>query len=408
MHEICVIGCGRVGLPLALSLKEKGLDIVGADINEEMIQKVNSGIMPFKEPGYEDLVKTFKIINIEKENYPKAEAYIITVGTPLREHIETDLSQVTAVINTLISKIDIKDKLIILRSTVAPNTTNYIKEYIERKTGYSLGEDFYLSMCPERLAEGKAYEELLELPQIIGSYDNISFEKANKIFSKFGVSILKSSPEEAELAKLFCNIYRYIDFSISNYFMYICKKFKIDIHTLLNLAKKDYPRMAGLKSPGFTAMTCLRKDFGAVNEFFPQTDIILQAYKINEFVPKMLVDAIEDEIKDKVVGILGYTGKKDVDDTRDSLSPKLIRYIKKQLPLKILIGEPNLPYSYYEDKFNNYSFNNEHFEQVIKKSKILFIATNHSEFYKINKDLFEGKIVIDVWNILQKRLVNYL
>ena len=404
--NITVIGCGRVGLPLALSLREAGMNVNGVDVDTQLIDSVLKKVMPFKEPGYDELIKdTFSIYNSKYEDYPESDVYIITVGTPLRDHIETNLTQVTSVMTELISKVDIKNKLIILRSTVAPKTTEYIKNMIEVKTNYKTGVDFFLAMCPERIVEGKAYEELLELPQIIGVDDDISYEKAEKVFSVFKVLTFKTTFIEAELSKLFTNIYRYINFSIPNYFAYLADYFDVDIYHLLKVMKTNYSRNNGLLSPGFTGGSCLRKDFGMINECFPQTDLILQAYKINEFMPKFYVDLLKDNIKNNTVGVLGYTFKCDTDDTRDNLTPKLIRYLNRNSAKEVKINDPNLKVEMINDIFNHMQFNNYSIEEVIQ-CDIVILAVNHKEYNNLTKEDFKGKIVIDGWGILNENLYN--
>jgi UDP-N-acetyl-D-mannosaminuronic acid dehydrogenase len=410
MFDVTIIGCGRVGLPLALSLEEKGLAVEAIDLNRDLINSVNNKKMPFLEPGYDKLLEKSKIQILDASLllwYPESKAFIITVGTPLMQHIETDLSQVKGVIDNLVQKAILKDILIVLRSTVAPNTTKFIKEYIENKTKMVCGKDFYLAMCPERLAEGKAYEELSTLPQIIGTYDEASYLRAKNIFSVFGVDIIQCTPEEAELAKLFTNIFRYINMSIPNYFSYIADSFGVDIYTLLKIMNKDYPRNKGLLKPGFSKGTCLVKDWGMINENFSQSDLLMSSYKVNEFGPKFYVDLLKDKIKNKNIGILGYTFKADTDDTRDNLTPKLIRYINRYIPNEIYINEPNLPHGPVDDFYNNYKFYNKELQEVIKNSDILIIAINHKSYYTIDLSILKNKIVIDGWGILNKKLLNY-
>ena len=158
---------------------------------------------------------------------------------------------------------------------------------------------------------------------------------------------------------------------------------------------------------GLIHHNCLRKDYGMINECFPHTDLLLQAYKINEFMPKFLVDTIKNDLKDSSVIILGYTFKKDTDDTRDSLVPKLINYIKKYTD-NIYIVEPNLPVGKLTDTFNNYTFENYSLEDALKlinnapvKSCISFVGTNHSVFNE-NNTIESIKLrslhYIDIWN----------
>lgn len=258
MDDVCIIGLGRVGLPLALSLEENGLAVSGVDLNHEALAAAfQKGEMPFYEPEYDDLIKQSKIKVFPAKQYPEAKAYVITVGTPLKQHIETDLSYVKNVVESLFENTNMNAKLLILRSTLSPGTTTYIKNWINTKTEYEVGKNVFLAMCPERLAEGVAHKELTELPQVIGTEDILSADKAYSVFSVFGVKIFHTNYIEAELSKLFCNIYRYISMSVPNYFAYLCNHYNVDSNKIFTSMNTDYPRNNGLKSPGFSAGTCV-------------------------------------------------------------------------------------------------------------------------------------------------------
>lgn len=410
MHDIAVIGLGRVGLPLALSLEAAGFDVIGIDLNFEALNNAfESKVFPFKEPGYEELFKNSKIKVYSAQDYtiiPEVKTYIITVGTPLLQHIEADLSNVRSTVKLLIDNVNMTNKMIILRSTVAPKTTASLKTFIHTTSNYRVGENIFLAMCPERLAEGVALEELHKLPQIIGTEDPISKERAEAIFSRFGVEIKHVNYIEAELCKLFCNIYRYINFAIPNYFTYIANEYNANVYKVLDVMRYKYPRTNELKNPGLVCGSCLRKDFGMINQDFPQTDLILQAYKINEFMPKFYADLAGDKLTGKKIGILGYTMKKDTDDTRDALTPKLIRYIENYTPSHMFINEPNYKLGIINDeRMNNFAFINLSIDDVIENSDIIFVAMNHSEYYNIDLNKLKGKLIIDIWNIYKKNLV---
>lgn len=406
--DVTIIGAGRVGLPLALVLESKGLTVAVSDIDAKLIKMINQKKMPFEEKGMNKLIKKSKIKTFLNK-FPNSEYYIITVGTPLMANIETDLSNVKNVITSLIKNIDISNKNIILRSTVAPNTTEFISNIIKKEVNLVSGTDYSLSVCPERIVEGNALSELTSLPQMIGVRDNKSWQSSKKLFKNILPSnkILKGSWLEAELGKLFSNIYRYINFAIPNYFMMIATDFGIEPFKLFDLMNTGYPRNNGLKSTGLTAGTCLRKDFGMVNEYFPQTDLILQAYKINEFMPKFLCDTSSKFINSKTnVGILGYTFKADTDDFRDTLSAKVIRYIERLVPNQIYISDYNIKSTNFNDTMNDIRFKNISTLELIKKSNVIVICTNHSNYEKIiKKHKFKNKIFIDPWRILGKDLV---
>ena len=144
-YDVCIIGTGRVGLPLGLSFVEAGLSVSGVDVDKKIRDKVNNGRMPFHEPGYDNIIATkqFKVHATPDDVIPNSAAIIITVGTPLHNHIETDLSQIQQVLEGL-KKYLIQDQLIVLRSTVAPGTTMYVKKWIEQTTKFSVGKDIFL------------------------------------------------------------------------------------------------------------------------------------------------------------------------------------------------------------------------------------------------------------------------
>jgi UDP-N-acetyl-D-mannosaminuronic acid dehydrogenase len=407
--DITVIGAGRVGLPLALSFESRGLSVAIKDINLKIIISIKQKKSPFKEKGMQDLLKKSKIVCFT-DKYPISNYYLITVGTPLQQNIETDLSQITKVIDGLINSKNISGNTIILRSTIAPNTMRFISSYINQKTGLVCGKNYFLSYCPERIVEGDAIKELTNLPQIIGVNDKKTWFKSKKLFEYLlpKNKILKGTWAEAELSKLFSNIYRYINFAIPNYFLMIANHFNVEPFALFDLMNFEYDRNKGLKSPGLTAGTCLRKDYGMINENFPQTDLILQAHKINEFMPMFIINLLKPEkITNKRIGILGYVFKKDTDDTRDSLSPKIYRYLTKLVPKIINISDYNLLKGFYNDKENQLTFKNLNEKELIKNSDVIIIAVNHSKYPDLLKKInLKKKIIIDPWRVLSKKLIN--
>lgn len=400
-YDAAIVGTGRVGLPLGLMLSKVGFNCCGVDRDDMIINKVNNKELPFLESGFETLIKEvdFKIYK-EFSLLTETEYIIITVGTPILQHIETDLSQINSVIDSMLEYLR-EGQTIILRSTVAPKTTHYVKNYIEKKTQMRVGTNIFLSFCPERIAEGKAYDELRTLPQIIGSEDQESFQRASKLFSRLTSDILPTNYISAELAKLYNNIGRYASFAIANQFALIADFFDQDIYKILHLTNYKYPR-GKIFNPGFTAGTCLRKDFGMINEAIPYTDMLLSAWKINEYMPKFLVENLlkRTPINGKKVAVLGYTFKRDTDDTRDSLTPKLLRYLEREVPKEIRVCEPHL------ERIDNYR--NRSLQEAIgiggEVADIIYISVNHSIFEQ-NKDLIIDSVsndcyFVDLWNAL--------
>lgn len=405
-YQVGIVGLGRVGLPLALSFINKGVSVIGFDINEELNTSVKNKVMPFHEPGYDEILKNNNLFSSSDFTHLKdVENVIITVGTPLLAHIETDLSQLKQVLSVIIKYL-VKGQNIILRSTVAPKTSKFVHLFIENNTNFVIGKDIYLSFCPERIAEGKARVELESLPQIVGSEDNESAKRSEDLFSNLTPQIFHTDFVSAELVKLFNNTYRYINFSISNQFAIIAEDYDVSIYEIIKMANTDYPR-SNIPLPGLTAGSCLRKDFGMINETNSYSDLLLNAWKINEFIPKFLVEkALEyRSFTNRNIGVLGYSFKKDTDDTRDSLVPKLVRYIEREVPKNIYVHEPNIPNQMLDDTYKNYEF-----KEVIENCEIIFIALNHTAFYQnideiLNYNKDRETIFIDYWNVSGKNQI---
>jgi UDP-N-acetyl-D-mannosaminuronic acid dehydrogenase len=401
-YEACIIGTGRVGLPLGLSLVDVGVNATGVDVDPNIISAVKEGRMPFHEPGYDDLIASGKfVVHGTPDVVSKSAVIIMTVGTPLHNHIETDLSQIQRVLESIKDHIR-KGQLIILRSTVAPGTTAYVQKWLDRNTSFTVGTDILLSFCPERIAEGVAYEELRTLPQIVGGEDDASRDAAAELFGRLAPEVMKTNFITAELVKLFCNISRYVHFAMANQFALVADNFGANIYETRRLANHNYPR-ASLAMPGFTAGTCLRKDFGMINEWNAYPDMMLSAWKMNEYTPAMLVDHLMKRtvIHDRSVAVLGFSFKADTDDIRDSLVPKLYRYIERQLPSEIRVSDHNL--SDPIDEPSAYKpLKNWPVTKALEGIDCVFVATNHTGYADVLKDLGRTQPeawVADIWNV---------
>lgn len=409
--KIAVIGTGRVGLPLALAFAESGADVMGVDINSELRHAVNvDKTMPFLEPGFDEILKSGKLrIQEAIENVDDVDYFVITVGTPLLHHIETDLTAVTRVIKDLGTKIR-PGQTVIMRSTTAPRTTDYVRKQLEATSGYTVGQDIFLACCPERILEGKAREELFALPQIVGTQDGESRSKAEALFSILGVEIMHCDYITAELVKLFNNVSRYAYFAIANVLAMIAIDYKAEPYEILRLTNHEYPRPITSK-PGFTAGTCLRKDFGMLSEAYWSADILVGAWRINESMPKFLVEAAKSrwgELSAFNIAVLGYSFKRDADDVRDTLSDKVLRYLHRECPKSLVLHDhlvqqddvPVMPDLGFTDDL----------EEAVSNADLVVIATNHSRYTERKQLLLtraeeSGCRIIDIWDSLQTGIV---
>jgi UDP-N-acetyl-D-mannosaminuronic acid dehydrogenase len=385
---VVVGGGGHVGLPLSLILAKSKFDVVAFDHSQATVDKINSGQMPFFENEAANLLKEV----LESGNFSAtsdansvkyADIIFVVIGTPVDEHLSPDPNALIRVINELEHLIN-PNQVIILRSTVFPG--------VSRKVFSTLREKFpniRVGYCPERIAEGKALVELRELPQIVGVGEDSAFEAISEIFSHIPVECLRTTFEEAELAKLFTNVWRYIKFASANQFFMMSNDFNVDYDRVRHAITYSYPRAADLPSAGFAAGPCLFKDTmqlsALVQQNFPLGNA---AMMINEGTPGYIVQRLENkyDLKELKVGILGAAFKPDVDDIRSSLAFKL----RKLLDFKckqVLMCDP-LVQDYRVVELN----------RVLEDSDILILATPHKEF----QHLKTSKPIIDIWNFVGK------
>ncbi len=396
-EKISIVGLGRVGLPLALTCAEKGYYIYGVEVDKNRVLLVNSGKMPFLEEGADVLLekhvgKNFIATTDLQFATQNSDVIILTLGTPVDEHLNPIFSQIESVIQSIVYILR-SGQLIVLRSTVSPGTTEYLKRYIEKNTNWKIGRDIFLAFCPERIAEGKAIEEIPIIPQLIGTLDKASAQKAEALFKKLTPDIMHSDARSVELAKLYCNMYRYINFAIANEFMMIAQQHERDIYEIISLVNKNYKR-SGLKSPGFTAGPCLYKDgFFLVNKT-PFAELITTAWKINESVPAYLIEELKKQISlvDKKVAILGLAFKKNIDDNRNSLAYRA-RKIFLAEGAKVALHDP------YIEPGN--------LQSVLKDAEVVLIAMNHDIYKELTietvRDLTNKEpLICDIWNLLGK------
>ncbi len=398
-RSIALIGLGRVGLPLALCFADHGLRVLGVDHDPVVLDSLRAGKMPFQEAGTQELLDRVKAADRleladRAADAAQADDIVITLGTPSFSHVESDLRQVRSALDDLLPLLRPGHGLI-LRSTIAPGTTEFVAGYLEKRRGLRAGEDVFVAHAPERIAAGRFLEEISTLPCIVGGVGEASTEHAASLFEVFGAPIVKTTPVQAELAKIWTNILRYTTFALPNLLMMDCERYGANVFDVIDLINHDYPR-GGIASPGLTAGTCLRKDFAFSEERSHAPGMLLAVSRVNESVPLFLVEGIKRRVgglESKKVAVLGLTFKRDTDDERDSLSPKLIRLLERELA-DVAICDP-----YAQSP-------TQPLPEAVQDADVVVVATNHSEFERpetletITDRAHKDCLIVDPWNAL--------
>tara|TARA_Y100000590_G_scaffold148843_3_gene171048 strand:- start:15684 stop:16970 length:1287 start_codon:yes stop_codon:yes gene_type:complete len=397
---ICILGLGRVGLPLASVFASKGIDVVGIDINEERLTSIRSGKCPFYDPILQenmDISCSSGKLTVESDLgkiKDRIDVIIVTVGTPTTLGNSVDYSQVYTALEE-VCKVDLRNKIVVMRSTLPPRTTtDIIIPFIENKTGLIAGSDFHIAVCPERILEGQAVKEIQELPEIIGGINQISNDIITEVFrwinpnKKFSYTTTTG----AELAKLFANIYRYIGFALSNEFAIWAEMFGENASNIINISNYEYPR-SNIPKPGFAGGPCLSKDGLFLDNNTTFSSIVSTAWKVNESIPQHVINKIrevEGNLFGRNVGILGISFKSNSDDLRNSPSVKLVELLKAGGSI-VKIHDP-----FVKDTLS--------LNEVLESSDIIILATNHSKFKDIKKEIQNAgpKLVYDVWSLYDK------
>ena len=386
-YDICVVGgAGHIGAPLSMVLASKGFRVLVYDVNPAAFDLIGKGKLPFIEEGGEELLEQvlptgrlgFTSDPTQLRNVPNL---ILTIGTPIDEFHNPVRDVVRNCVKELLPYLE-SVRLIVLRSTVSPGTTEDLSQFLKL-----LGREIKVAFCPERVVQGKAIKEIQTMPQIVSGTSREAEQLAGDMFRKIASEVVFMKPMEAEFAKLICNAYRYIQFAATNQFYMMVEGAGCDYHAVVNGIKQDYPRMRDFPGAGFAAGPCLYKDtlqlaaFGS-NHF----ELGLAAISVNEGFPAFLVSRLKQTypLDSMVVGMLGMSFKAESDDVRSSLSYKLKKLLK-YAARDVLCTDPYvktdpalLP-----------------MDEVLAKSDLLVISTPHRVYASIETD----KPIIDVWNL---------
>ena len=390
---VVIGGGGHVGLPLAIILSSRGVNTAIYDISKSAVEGINSGNMPFWEPGAEKLLQESLqakklIATTDPSVTGETDSLIVVIGTPVDEHLNPDPQAITLALERC--RPHLRDgQLLILRSTIYPGVTRQVEKVLQ-----TWGLDIDVAFAPERIAEHNAVEELVSLPQIVSSRTQRGFDRASELFSRIAPAIVRLSPEEAELAKLFTNTWRYVKFAMANQFYMMSESNGLNYENIRSAIRQDYPRAADVPSAGFAAGPCLFKDTMQLAAFSDNNfHLGHSAMLVNEGMPSFIVSQLETkhDLSNMTVGILGMAFKAGSDDIRSSLSYKLKRVLKFRAK-NVLTTDPMVPSIVDKELVP--------LEQVLQQADILILATPHREY----RDLVTDKPLVDMWGITPRNL----
>ena len=409
--QICIIGLGQVGLPTALTFSHAGFSVVGVDINENIVNSLNSKKPYFVESGIEELLvncidkKLFKASTNFVESVSKSDIVIVCVATPITNDVKPNLQFLETVCLSL-SKLDLKSKLIIIESSIPPGTFNNLVLPIINTNN----NNFWTAFVPERLSPGSGLYEIQSTSRVIGTLDNDSKLLTEKLYDKItSGKIITTTVSIAEISKLVENTFRDVNIALANEISKICEIYEIDIQELLKVCN-SHPRVNLLQPGPGVGGPCLPKDpYLLLN---PQgnkpisSELISNSRKINDGMPKHVANIVYDSLnkQNKIpsnssVLILGVAYKNNVSDSRFSPAEPLINELQ-QNGLSVFVHDP-----FSSERFG--AKNIDSIWDVLNIIDVIVVITDHDDFKKFSLAKIKEKmksipIIIDTRRIFDK------
>src|SRR6202453_715131 len=391
LKKIVIIGgCGHVGLPLGIVFADCGLDVVLLDRDQAKIDTVNKGEMPFMETNALEqlgrVVSKKLTATADASCLHDSDAAIAVLGTPVDEHLNPTVTDLYHSIDEVIARMP-ENALLVLWSHVYPGVAQLVYERLQAS-----GRRILLSFCPERIAEGKAMEEIRTLPQIISAFGPASLARVRELFSIINDDLIELSPLEAQLAKLFSNSWRYMNFAISNQFYMLAETYGLDFQRIYGAVTHRYPRMKSFAKAGFAAGPCLLKDTLQLSAFSGNNFFLgHSAMLVNEGLPNFVVNQLRQQqnLRDKVVAILGMAFKGESDDKRESLSYKLRKLLMLEAK-EVLCTDPYV----VDPKLVP-------LEDAWHRAAVTLLEAPHAAYRDLH--LPNDKVVVDVWGFWPNR-----
>ncbi len=400
-QKICVLGLGYIGLPYASTFATHGLNVVGVDVNPQVVDRLKEGELHIYEPGLRTLVQAALLsgnLVIEQQPQP-ADAFIIAVPTPITEAKKADLTYVIAAAESIVPHLR-KGNLVVLESTSPPRTTVDIVQPILERAGLRAGTDFSLAYTPERVMPGHTLHELIENARVIGGIDSASSEAGRDLYATFvrGEMVLTDATT-AEMVKLMENTYRDVNIAIANEFARLADRFGVDVWEAISVANR-HPRVRILNPGPGVGGHCISVDPWFLVEAAPDlSPLITTARRVNDGQPEFVVHLVQRVMGDQKefkIAALGLAFKADIDDLRESPAIEICKLLTKA-GAQVTAYEPYKP-DYHQNAFKTVTT----LAAALGGADVLLLLVGHTALRNLEPQvvakLTSARVVIDCVN----------
>lgn len=404
MTKICILGLGYIGLPTAAMFATHGLDVIGVDVNERVINTLKLGSVHIQEPELNALFKqAVHTGRLKVSTYVEsADAFIIAVPTPFYADKKADMRAVISAAEMIVPYLR-PGNLVILESTSPPRTTIDLVKPIIETSGLQVGTDILLAYSPERVLPGRILDELKNNSRVIGGINSESALAGRDLYANFvRGEIVLTDATTAEMVKLMENTYRDVNIAIANEFSRLSDRFGVNVWEAISIANR-HPRVNILKPGPGVGGHCISVDPWFLVEAAPDlAHLIRTAREVNDTQPLYVTDLVLNELKrvgGNHVAILGLAYKPDVDDLRESPAVKIAQeLIKAGIVVKAF--EPNKP------DVELASIPTEHnLFATIHDADIILILVAHGQFLALDPEEVaqnsKAKLIIDIVGIIE-------
>jgi UDP-N-acetyl-D-mannosaminuronic acid dehydrogenase len=407
VSSVAVVGLGYIGLPTAVSLATGGLEVIGVDVNPDIVERVNRGETPFAEPDLSVAVSGAVAMGRlhAQQDMPHADAYVIAVPTPFTGDHEADLSHITAAAEAIAGVLS-GGEVVVLESTAPPGTTRRVSELIAARRPdlhlphvADIPPDVHIAHCPERVLPGRIMIEIAANDRVIGGLTPACAERAVELYRRFcHGELIVTDAASAEMAKLAENAYRDINIAFANELSLICQRLGLDVWEIRQMAN-HHPRVSILRPGPGVGGHCIAVDPWFIVQAAPDLARLTRtARAVNDHMPAHTAEQIvatSRRFRDPRVACLGLSFKADVADLRESPAVDITARVAAALPdVKIHVVEPHAPSLPARlAEFGNVVMTDA--GHAIAESDVIALLVDHGCFRAIKKTQLAGKVVYD-------------
>lgn len=395
-----VIGLGYIGLPTALMLATHGVEVVGTDYNQKLVNTLNEGCTTFKEEGLDELFANAVKSGIKfSTEYQVTDTYIVSVPTPYDKFSKrVDPLYVVAAVETIMGVCP-RGATVVIESTVSPGTIDKFVRPVIEKNGFVIGKDINIVHAPERIIPGNMIYELYHNNRTIGSDNNEVGERIKALYSSFCLGeIVVTDIRTAEMTKVVENTFRAVNIAFANELAKICRQDNMDVYEIIKICNM-HPRVNILQPGPGVGGHCISVDpWFLVGDYPSLAKVIDESMKTNDAMPDFVLNRIYTIMKEnglndvKRVGLYGLTYKENVDDMRESPTLQLLESQERHLAPGLKVYDPFIIEDVVDNQFHD-------LDEFLANIDFVVIMVKHSEIIE-NMDKLVGKVILDCHNVI--------